>query len=424
MDYVFALADCANFFVNCERVFDPALRDRPVAVLSETDGTIIARSDELKAEGIPIGEPFFEWEEQLQATEAEILRSNYALYGDVSRRVYSILEAESLELKRYSIDQVFLVLPSLKKENLQRLANGVRRRILQQVGVPIYIGMGPTKTLAKVAVLNAKARKRAGIGNGVYVCPTGEERLELLRRVPVGDIWGISSADERKLHKNGVFTGGGFRALPDPWIISEVSAVGLRVASELRGRSCLNLQMVRPGRALVQSKSLGTRVQSREAVRRALAKHSHHAAGLLRENDLMARGINVFITTTRHGKPPYYAQSATAYLPEHTAEASDLARASQHILGVIFRGGFGYKKTGISLYDICCPKRSNQEGLSNREGEEKSRLTPIQAKTEQGRGPAGRSTARRPDAIDRAIKRNSQSPRYTTRWRELPVARA
>jgi len=235
METVFALVDCENFYVSCERVFDPSLRGRPVGILSNNDGCVIARSEGLKEEGIPMGAPYFKWEEKLEEMGAAVLSSNYALYGDMSRHVHSILEEEALELERYSIDEAFLTLPGLSRENLQRLGDRLRRKIKRWLGVPVRVGIGPTKTLAKVADENAKARKRAGIGKGVYVCPEEPEREELLKRVPVGDIWGIGSAYERKLKEKGVASAAGFRALPDPWIRKEMTVVGLRTVQELRG---------------------------------------------------------------------------------------------------------------------------------------------------------------------------------------------
>jgi DNA polymerase V len=293
MDATYALVDCENFYVSCERVFDPSLREVPVAILSNNDGCVIARSEEVKAKGIPMGAPFFKWENELEEIGAEVLSSNYALYGDMSRRVHALIEKEALALERYSIDEAFATLPDLKRQNLQRLADSIRRKVLQQVGVPVRVGVGPTKTLAKVADLNAKARKREGIGNGVYVCPPEPEREELLRRVPVGDIWGIGPAYEEKLEEKGVASAAEFRSLPDPWIRKEMTVVGLRTAWELRGRSCLDLELVRPDRkTLVRSRSFGERVESKENLRQALAKHAQRAAEKLRESLI---GISILL---------------------------------------------------------------------------------------------------------------------------------
>ncbi len=426
MDHVFALIDCENFYVSCERVFDPSLREVPVAVLSNNDGCIIARSEDLKAEGIPMGAPLFQWEEKLEELGAEVLSSNYTLYGDMSRRVHSILGEEALELERYSIDEAFLALPALKRENLQRLADRIRRKIRRQVGVPIRVGIGPTKTLAKVADENAKARKRAGWGQGTYVCPPEPELEELLGCVSVGDIWGVGSAYEKKLHEKGIVSAAEFRGLPDPWIRKEMTAVGLRTAWELRGRSCLDLELVRPDRkTLVRSRSFGERVRSKQNLREALAKHSQRAAEKLREEDLVARGIKVFITTKRFGEPPFYSNGVAGSLGTHTARGAPFVTASRRLLEPIYRGGYGYKKAGVCLYDIR-PSRPHQESLFGRRREEDEDLMAAvdQINAEHGKNAIGLAAARLPPGREWTMKRQQRSPRYTTRWDELPVATA
>ncbi|WP_103027169.1 Y-family DNA polymerase [Salinibacter altiplanensis] len=431
MDQVFALIDCENFYVSCERVFDPSLRDVPVAVLSNNDGCIIARSEELKAEGVPMGAPLFKWEEKLGELGAEVLSSNYALYGDMSRRVHSTLEEDALKLERYSIDEAFATLPGLKRENLQRLADSIRRKTLRQVGVPVRVGVGPTKTLAKVADENAKARKRAGWGLGTYVCPPEPELEELLRRVPAHDIWGIGSAYEKTLKEKGVASAAEFRALPDPWIRSEMTVVGLRTAWELRGRSCLDLELVRPDRkTLVRSRSFGERVTSKRDLRQALAKHAQRAAEKLREEGLVAKGIKAFITTKRFGDGPCYSNGVAGSLPEHTARGASFVKASRRLLKPIYRGGYGYKKAGVCLYDIR-PARPHQESLFGQGREEDEALAEAvdQINREHGKETVGLAAAGLPGGKGNlgrewTMKRQKRSPRYTTRWDELPVAHA
>ena len=366
MDATYALIDSRNFYVSCERVFDPALRDVPVAILSNNDGCVIARSEEVKrpesgAEGVPMGAPLFKWEDTLEEIGAEVLSSNYALYGDMSRRVHALIEEEALALERYSIDEAFAALPDLKRQNLQRLADSIRRKTLRQVGVPVRIGIGRAKTLAKVADENAKARKREGIGNGVYVCPPEPRREKLLRRVPVGDIWGIGSAYEEKLEEKGVASAAEFRSLPDPWIRKEMTVVGLRTAWELRGRSCLDLELVRPDRkTLVRSRSFGERVESKENLRQALAKHAQRAAEKLREEGLVAKGIKVFITTKRFGEGPHYSNGLAGSLGEHTARGASFVKATRRLLEPIYRQGPGYKKAGVCLYDFVRAARTRR----------------------------------------------------------------
>ncbi|MCS3708244.1 DNA polymerase V [Salinibacter ruber] len=429
MDHVFALVDCENFYVSCERVFDPSLRGTPVAVLSNNDGCVIARSEEVKEAGVPMGAPFFKWEETLGEIGAEVLSSNYALYGDMSRRVHSLIEEEALALERYSIDEAFAALPELSRENLSRVADRLRRRIRRHVGIPVRVGIGPTKTLAKVADLNGKARKRAGWGQGTYVCPDEPEREELLKRVPVGDIWGIGSAYEKTLQQKGVASAAEFRALPDPWIRSEMTVVGLRTAWELRGRSCLDLELVRPDRkTLVRSQSFGERVETKSNLREALATRAQRAVEKLREESLVAKGIKVFITTKRFRDPPHYSNGVVGSLPEHTARASAFAKASRWLLEPIYQGGHGYKKAGVCFYDIR-PSRPHQESLfgqGRKEGEDLMEAVD-QINRKHGKGAVGLAAAGLPEGKGNlgrewTMKRQKRSPRYTTRWDELPVA--
>ncbi len=431
MNRVYALVDCENFYVSCERVFDPSLRTVPVGVLSNNDGCIIARSEELKAEGVPMGAPYFKWEEKLREMGAAILSSNYALYGDMSQRVASILETEALELERYSIDEAFLTLPALKRENLQRLGDRLRRRVKRWLGLPIRVAIGRTKTLAKVADENAKARKRAGMGKGVYVCPGEPEREELLERVPVGDIWGVGSAYEETLREKGVASAAEFRALPDAWIRREMTVVGLRTAQELRGRPCLELELVRPDRkTLVRSRSFGERVCSKKNLRQALAKHAERAAEKLREESLVAKGIKAFITTKRFGDPPYYSNGLAGSLAEHTARAAPFVKATRRFLEIIYREGYGYKKAGVMLYDIR-PSRPHQESLFGRKRRKDEDLTAAvdRINREHGTGTVRLAAAGFPESSTSSrakwtMKRQNTSPRYTTRWEELPVATA
>lgn len=409
-----------------------------MAVLSNNDGCIIARSEELKASGpdgeeVPMGAPLFKWEEKLQSMNAAVLSSNYALYGDMSSRMASLLGEEALELERYSIDEAFLTLPDLKRENLWRVGEKIRRRAKRWLGVPVRVGIGPTKTLAKVADENAKARKRAGMGKGVYVCPEEPELEKLLGCVAVGDIWGIGSAYEEKLKEKGVGTAAGFRSLPDQWIRKEMTVVGLRTAWELRGRSCLELELVRPDRkTLVRSRSFGDRVEAKEDLRQALAKHAQRAAEKLRDESLVARGIEVFITTKRFGDPPYHSNGVAGTLPEHTARAAPFAQATRRLLEVIYRQGYGYKKAGIQMYNIR-PSRPHQESLfggastgRRRKEDEDLTQTVDQINREHGKGTVGIAAAGLPGSEtasrDWTMKRQNKSPRYTTRWEELPVA--
>ena len=288
MASAFALVDCENFYVSCERVFDPSLRDRPVVVLSNNDGCVIARSQAVKDAGVPMGAPYFQWEETLDEMEAVVRSSNYALYGDMSRRVMRELEQGALRLERYSIDEAFLTLPDLGRDELRTVAHRLQRRVARRQGVPIRVGIGPTKTLAKVADEKAKGDRPAGTPlpppGRVYVCPEGDALAAMLRTVPVEELWGIGSAWGSTLREHGIETAEQFRQQPDPWLRRTLTVVGLRLATELRGIPCLELEDVPETRkSLIRSRSFSERVTDKSTLREAVSKHTQRAAEKLRE---------------------------------------------------------------------------------------------------------------------------------------------
>jgi len=426
VDSVIALIDCQAFYVSCERVFDPALRGRPTVVLSNNDGCVIARSAAVKAAGVPMGAPVFKWRDELEAMDAAVLSSNYALYADLSRRVAAVLETMSIDLERYSIDECFVTLPALDRDALRALGERIRRRVRDWVGIPVRVAIGPTKSLAKIADEKAKADKRAGDGTGVYVCPPEPDLDVLLYRTDVGDVWGIGPSYEETLREHGVTTAAEFRALPDPWLRSTMTVVGLRLARELRGQRCLDLDLVGPDRqSLVRSRSFGAPVEAKAELRQALAKHAQRAAEKLREEDLVARGISAFITTKTHGPPPHYADEAQATLDEHTAAASPFVRSSRRLLDVLYRAGPAYRKAGVMLYAIR-PRRPHQGSLFGRPVQDDEALMQAVDRINgtMGRGTIGVAAAGLPGDRDWTMTRDHTSPRYTTRWDELPVARA
>ncbi|MCS4192087.1 DNA polymerase V [Salinibacter ruber] len=426
MDSVIALIDCQAFYVSCERVFDPALRGRPTVVLSNNDGCIIARSASVKAAGVPMGAPVFKWRDELEAMDAAVLSSNYALYADLSRRVTAVLETMCIDLERYSIDECFVTLPALDRDALRALGERIRRRVRKWVGIPVRVAIGPTKSLAKIADEKAKADKRAGDGTGVYVCPPEPDLDVLLYRTDVGDVWGIGPSYEETLREHGVTTAAEFRALPDPWIRSTMTVVGLRLARELRGQRCLDLDLVGPDRqSLVRSRSFGAPVEAKAELRQALAKHAQRAAEKLREEDLVARGISAFITTKTHGPPPHYADEAQAMLDEHTAAAPPFVRSSRRLLDAIYWAGPAYRKAGVMLYAIR-PRRPHQGSLFGRPVQDDEALMQAVDRINgtMGRGTIGVAAAGLPGDRDWTMTRDNTSQHYTTRWDELPVARA
>jgi DNA polymerase V len=427
----FALVDCENFYVSCERVFDPSLRDRPVVVLSNNDGCVIARSQAVKDAGVPMGASYFQWGERLDAMDAVVRSSNYALYGDMSRRVMGELEQRALRLERYSIDEAFLTLPALGRDELRDVAHRLQRRIARRQGVPIRVGIGPTKTLAKVADEKAKGDRPAGAGalpppGRVYVCPEGEARTAMLRTVPVEELWGIGSAWAETLHDHGVETAEQLRQQPDAWIHRTLTVVGLRLATELRGTPCLKLEDVpEPRKSLIRSRSFSGRVTDESTLREAISKHTQRAAEKLRAEDLVAGHLEVFITTKRFGDPPRYSNTAGGTLRPVTHHTPILLRHARRLLRVIYREGPAYKKAGVTLQKLR-PETPRQGPLFGDPDPDDAALMDAvdRLNREMGRGTVGFATAGVRGEREWTMKREQRSPHYTTRWSDLPVARA
>lgn len=435
MDSVVALVDCTNFYVSCERVFNPSLRKVPVVVLSNNDGCIISRSEAVKNAGVPMGAPYFKWEDTLETLGAEVRSSNYALYGDLSRRVMQELEEDALRVERYSIDEAFLTLPAQSRSELRQIARRLQRRIHQRQGVPIRVGIGPTKTLAKIADLKAKhsaagpstEADRGGLGlPGVYVCPEGEAQTALLRTVPVSEIWGIGSASAETLHEHGIETAEQFRRQPDPWIRRTLTVVGLRLALELRGTPCLDIEEVpAPRKSLIRSRSFSGQITDWQNLREAVSQHAQRAAEKLREEGLVAGRLQVFITTKSFGDPPHYANAASGPLRPATHHTPVLLREARRQLRTIYRKGPAYKKAGITLQDLR-PETPRQGHLfDDPEPEDAALMTAIDhLNRRMGRETVHFAAAGLRDHREWAMKREMRSPRYTTHWNELPVAQA
>lgn len=429
-----ALVDCTNFYASCERSFDPTLWQRPVAVLSNNDGCVIARSAAVKAAGVPMGAPYFKWQERLREMNAAVFSSNYELYGDMSRRVMGLLANEALELAVYSIDEAFLVAPNLPDRRLHAWAKRVRRHIWRSTGIPVRFGIGATKTLAKLA--NHWAKREP---DGVMLFPGGDAqqhaRKHLLMQTPTKSVWGIGSAFAQRLAEHGVTTAWELQACPVPWVRRTLGVTGARVALELQGTACRPLdEQPTCRKSLVRSRSFGTRISEKKALREALCTRVSRAAEKLRAEELTARGIRVFITTKRFGDGPHHRGAAGGCLPEHTASTLQLARAAGQLLDRIYRPGIGYKKAGVLLYDVRPMSEGHPRALFTASGAPASGTVREQhadaalmdamdtLNAQYGRGTVRLASSQTGEAPAWAMKRTRTSPRYTTQWADIPVA--
>ena len=344
-----ALVDCNNFYASCERLFQPALRGKPVVVLSNNDGCVIARSNEAKALGIGMGDPWHLRKAEFARQGVIVRSSNYTLYGDISARVMQTLAGFSPELDIYSIDEAFLGLSGFA--DVERHARELRATVLQWTGIPVSVGIAPTKTLAKVANQTAKKDPESG---GVAVLLSEAAQEAALARLEITDLWGIAGRLARRLEEIGISTPLQLRDADPRFVRERFSVVLERMVLELRGVPCIDLERSRPdNKSIMASRSFGRPVESRHELEEAVASYVSRAAEKLRRQELAAGSLVVFVNTNRFKvEDAQYYGTRPVRLPTATADTSRLVRAALHGLACVWRPGFRYKKAGVILLDL------------------------------------------------------------------------
>ena len=432
---MFGLVDCNNFYVSCERVFQPRLEGRPVVILSNNDGCIISRSAEAKALGLKMGDPYFQVKEQLRREQVQVFSSNYTLYGDMSRRVMHYLGASVPGVEIYSIDEAFLDLSGLEQHltpylgNLTDLAQRLRVGVKARTGIPVCVGVAPTKTLAKVANRLAKKEAIAGSGSGVLVLEDDAQRREALARVAVEDVWGVGRQSASKLYAVGIRTAAQLAGVGDAWARKNLGGVvGARLLHELRGISCSRVTVEDEARkSLCCSRSFGKVLTELGDVAGAVATHAARAGEKLRGQDLAARLLTVFVETSRYaGTPPPYSFSTQLTLTVATDDTLTLTRAAQRGLERIWRPGLRYVKAGLLLDGLERAGSGPQATLfeeSNRVVPERTKLMvaldALNGRYGAGAVKVGAAVAAPGKPEPWAMRRDAKSPAFTTKWGEL-----
>jgi DNA polymerase V len=350
----FALSDCNNFFASCERIFNPDLIGKPVIVLSSNDACVIARSNEAKALGIRMGEPFFKVKDLAKKHNVQVFSANFALYGDISSRVMTTLSSFATDIEIYSVDEAFMFLPDAhpdvhaqQEQFYTEYAKHVRYKVMKNIGIPISIGIGETKTLAKIA--NGFAKKRT---DGVFDITQHPEVDQLLASVPVEDVWGIGYRYKKKLARKLIFNALQLKNADQQWIRKNLTVAGLRTVQELNGISCIGLTQETPRDSICVSRSFGKNLSQLQELKTALAHHVTRAAEKLRTQKTICYHLTIFFCYQSYADPERLYAYASKQLHMPTAYTPTLITAALDCLQQIFKPGYIYKKIGVVLSDL------------------------------------------------------------------------
>ncbi len=351
------LVDCNSFYVSCERLFNPRIRKKPVVVLSNNDGCIISRSNEAKALGIKMGEPYFKAKDIIVKNKVEVFSSNYSLYGDLSRRVMRTLKRFNTEIEVYSIDEAFIDLSNFPDFEVEKVGREIRETVLQWTGIPTSIGIAKTKTLSKVANHIAK-KKQSGVTSLI-----GIENLDpILEKVEINDIWGVGRQLTKFYQKNGIYNAKQLKNKSNTWIKKCSNVLSSRTAMELRGIPCIDLETTQTKRkSCVVSRSFGKRIEKFQELKEAVANYCLNASEKIRSESLVAKAITVFVRTSPFQRDyGYYSNSKTIDFPIATNSSLETVKTAVSILESIFRNGYRYQKAGVMLTGL-----RNDDGRKN-----------------------------------------------------------
>lgn len=417
---IFALVDCNNFYVSCERLFRPDLRSLPMVVLSNNDGCVVSRSNEAKALGIGMGEPYFKIRDLVREHGVLAFSSNYALYGDISARVQLVLREMAPRIEVYSIDECFLDLAGLGRP-LAAYGRHVRAEVLRLAGMPVGVGISTTKTLAKLANWAAKRRSQSG----VVVATKPEQQALLLRDAPLGEVWGVGRKLQGHLGALGIKTAWDLAQQDAKTMRKQFSVVLEKTIRELRGEPCFALdEGPEPKQMITCSRSFSNRVTELAPLREAVATYACRAGEKLRAQGDVCQLLQVYIRTgVFNPDEPRYARTASVPLHTPSNDSRDLVQAALAGLESIYRDGYRYQKAGVMLMNLASPGQIQTDLFA---AEPRPRSAELMATVDRINHTMGRGTvrlARVPALGGWSMKQELPSPRYTSRWGDLPEVR-
>lgn len=416
MTYV--LVDCNNFFVSCERLFNPKLERRPVVILSNNDGIIIARSEEAKKLGIGMGEPFFKVRDFCRVHRVLSYSSNFQLYGNLSDRIMSLLRSAAPEIQIYSIDEAFLRFPKASEgEELVNYCKEVRSKVKRWVGIPVSMGIGPTKTLAKAANKIAKQRR-----DGVFDLREAEVQQKILKRFAVGDIWGVGRNWEEKLHSLGIRTAEEFRNMDPVFVRKQMGVMGERMLRELQGIGCLSLEAHTASKSIMCSRSFSLPLTNLDHLSEAISTYAASACQKLRAQKSCVQAICVWVEALGEGNDGRrHSQSGTASFPLATQDTPEVIASAKQIIAKLFCTKERYKKCGIILLDLIPEKNVIPDFFLGGIDPKRTLLTRSIDRFNAKRGKEAVFYAAMGTDRPWKMRCENRSKRYTTCWNELAL---
>lgn len=415
---MFALIDCNNFYASCERLFRPDLREKPIVVLSNNDGCIIARSNEAKALGIKMGEPFFKIKTLCNQHKVQVFSSNYTLYGDLSQRVMSVIEASWPEVEIYSIDEAFLDLSTMPYDKLESFCMQLQKSILKATGIPTSIGIGPTKTLAKIANHLCKRELKIPVFNVT-------NQRHWLGRVEVGDVWGVGRQWQKKLIAKGIHTALDLSLLNAHAIKKQYNVILMRTVMELQGIACAGLEESSPRQSIMSSKSFGQMQTEYAQLAQAVSSHCARACEKARQQKLVVQRLLVFVRGNpfRHDLEQY-SKSIEYRLVNATDDTRIITKVAKLCLKKLYKPGIQYKKVGVMLEELTDKSVQQLDLFHQPDDEELSKRDKLMGILDGINTRFGSHTiklAAEGYSKPWAMRSENRSPCYTTRWSELPV---
>ena len=412
---MFALVDCNNFYVSCERAFNPGLNDKPVVVLSNNDGCIISRSEEAKELGLKMAEPAFKKARFLEENQVHLFSSNYTLYADMSQRVVETLRLFSPGVEIYSIDECFLDFNGLVIPELEKYGREIVTCVKKYTGIPVSVGIGESKTLAKIA---SKIAKKTG---GLHIIGNENQRDCVIRNTPIDIVWGIGRNHTKRLVNKGIHTAYDFTCIHDNWIKKYMTVVGLRIKKELLGISCIELEQVMPAKkAIATTRAFGKKITDLHFLKEAVATYTVRCAEKLRSQNSIAGFITVFIHTDPFNpNEPYYSASKTLPLPVPTHANSALVKIALKALRMIYKENIRYKKAGVIVSGISSETDIQQDLFSKEDirGQESISKAIDRINAKYGRDKI--KLAIQGTGKEWKLRQEKLSKRYTTNWDEI-----